>query len=161
MLCVGIDPGMSGAVVFLFEDGGISMYDMPVQKIGKRTMYVIPSMVHLFKSVGGNVVVGLEKVHAMPKQGVVSMWSMGFGSGLWEGILSALDIPYVLIAPQKWKKVLLSDMPKDKAASIVVARKLFPKETFPRKKDHNRADALLIAEYVRRTQRNSYSDLND
>jgi crossover junction endodeoxyribonuclease RuvC len=99
-------------------------------------------------------VVGLEEVHAMPGQGVTSMFSMGKGSGLWEGIITALGMPLVRIPPQRWKKEMLADgRGKDKQASIVRALELFPEAAshMARKKDEGRAEAILIAEYLRRT----------
>jgi crossover junction endodeoxyribonuclease RuvC len=98
----------------------------------------------------------LEAVHSMPKQGVASSFSFGRGLGIWEGILSALAVPYVKVAPQTWKKVMMADAPHDnKDASRIIASRLFPQMEgyFTRKKDHNRAEALLMAEYGRRLKR--------
>lgn len=99
----------------------------------------------------GYLKVGLESVHAMPMQGVTSMFSMGRGLGIWQGLLAAFEIPYTMITPQRWKKTLMDGMPKGKESSIVRAKQLFPGAELTLKKHHNRADALLIAEYLRRS----------
>jgi crossover junction endodeoxyribonuclease RuvC len=128
-------------------------------KVGKKNDYLIAKMVEFLSYWNADdAIVGLEKVHAMPKQGVTSMWSMGRGTGIWEGILYALRLRFVMIPPQRWKKVLLDGMPKDKGASIVVVKRLFPEVNLFLKKHHNKADALLIAEYLRRTYRLNWED---
>ncbi len=87
----------------------------------------------------------------MPGQGVVSMFSMGYGYGLLLGVIVALEIPYTLVAPQTWKKAMLFDMPaRDKAASLARAKQLFPTMSGEIGKHHGKAEALLIAEYGKR-----------
>jgi crossover junction endodeoxyribonuclease RuvC len=100
------------------------------------------------------LLVVIEKVGAMPKQGVASVFTFGYGFGVWIGALAALEIPYQLVTPQAWKKLLMAGEPKEKDASRVVARRMWPSQTeesLSRKKDHGRADAALLAEYGRRT----------
>jgi crossover junction endodeoxyribonuclease RuvC len=82
------------------------------------------------------------------------MFTMGRGLGTWEGVLAGLGIPYELVTPQRWKKALMDGMGKDKDASRLQAIRLFPAIAgqLARKKDDGRADALLIAEYGRRTR---------
>ena len=85
--------------------------------------------------------------------GVTSAFSFGQGYGVWLGILSALEIPHTLVTPQAWKKSMMPGEPKDKDASRVVCKRLFPvqvDEWLSRKKDHGRADSILLAEYGRR-----------
>jgi len=98
-----------------------------------------------------SMVCALEKVHAMPGQGVTSMFSFGEGYGVWQGILAGLQIPFDLVAPQTWKKHTMRDCSKEKGASMVKALQLYPQADIRLKKHHGRADALLIAEYLRRT----------
>jgi crossover junction endodeoxyribonuclease RuvC len=103
----------------------------------------------------GPLTVGLELVHAMPGQGVTSMFSMGRGVGIWEGILAGLRIPFDTVTPQAWKKLLLGKgAGDDKNASILRAQALIPgaAEYLSRAKDDGRAEAMLIAEYFRRTR---------
>lgn len=94
----------------------------------------------------------LEQVHSMPKQGVASSFNFGRGFGLWEGLLAGMRFPYTLVSPQRWKKAMLADMAKDKGASVLRAKQLFPNcvEQLKLVKDHNKAEALLLAEYGRR-----------
>lgn len=162
-LYVGIDPGLHGAVAVLRDNEYIGVWDTPttIVKRGKKkhTVYLPASMVAVLNKIanafGSSLTVGLEEVHAMPGQGVTSMFSMGKGSGLWEGIITALGMSLVRIPPQRWKKEMLADgKGKDKQASIVRALELFPEAApqLARKRDEGRAEAILIAEYLRRTK---------
>ena len=95
--------------------------------------------------------VAIERVHSMPKQGVASSFKFGMGFGIWLGILAALRLPHELVTPQAWKKLMLAGMPKEKDASRQRAMQLFPDVDLSLKRHHGRADALLIAEWLRRT----------
>ena len=101
---------------------------------------------------GRHLHVYIERAQAMPKQGVTSMFNYGKGFGLWLGLLIGIGFPYTLVSPRRWKASMLSDMPKDKGASILRAKQLFPASAreLTRVKDHNRAEALLIAAYGQR-----------
>ena len=173
---VGIDPGMQGAVAALDDDGFLGVWDTPTLTISKgktkkgnakhQHKYAAAQMVDILEGARFNhtalgmrtgtpspCVIGLELVHSMPGQGATSMFSMGRGTGLWEGIIAALRLPSQQVTPQAWKKMLMGgETGKTKQASIVVAQRLFPKASafLSRKKDDGRADAILIAEYVRR-----------
>jgi crossover junction endodeoxyribonuclease RuvC len=94
----------------------------------------------------------IEQVHAMPGQGVRSMFSMGYGLGAWDAILAACQIPTERVPPQRWKRALLQDMGRDKDASRLRALQLYPDlgEFLRLKKSHGRAEALLLATYGRR-----------
>lgn len=155
---IGIDPGLDGALAAIESDGHVLLVeDTPTVSVkkgkGKKRVYIDGSMVQtLSKLSGGRLIrmVGIENVHARPKQGVTSMFSMGYGFGLWSGILSALGIPYERIEPVSWKRAIGGLVGEDKGQSIIVARRLFPTASLDRKKDHGRADSLLIAECMRR-----------
>lgn len=156
---IGIDPGLDGAVAIINGDGEATVYDTPTTKIksGKKNknMYVESLMADILRQYEVyKVEVTLEKAQSMPKQGVASTFSTGEGYGLWRGILAALQIPYTIITSQKWKKEMMGGMGKEKSASCYRAQQLFPSvELFGPKggaKD-GRGDALLIAEYGRRT----------
>lgn len=168
MVFIGIDPGLEGAIAYVDGDEvpivKARVFDMPVIKIGKRHDYVVPNLVSFFidPSKGiledegmpfTDVLVGIEALHAMPKNGSLGNFSMGRSSGVFEGIFAALHIPFQKIPPQRWKKVMLDGLPKEKGSSVVVAKRLFPGVDLSLKKHHGRADALLIAEYLRRTCR--------
>ena len=112
----GIDPGLQGAIAFLNSKGKLmSIEDIPTiaVKKGKSTkmQYLIPALAQIFRlrarPGAKDLFVALEFVHAMPEQGVTSMFRMGRGVGIIEGILAALEIPYCTVAPQTWKRALI------------------------------------------------------
>lgn len=155
---IGIDPGFTGAVAVISAVGAlVALYDTPVtqvvfQKSGKlrtRAEFVTPAMVEIFQRYGAIRDVALELITARSGQGVTSMFRFGHGFGLWEGILTALDIKYTRILPTAWKQQF-DLINKEKDASRIVAMKLFPAAELKLKKHHGRADALCIAEFARR-----------
>lgn len=143
---IGIDPGKSGGIAYIDTECGISGTEP----------YSDKALIDLCSSEsrkGQNVMCCLEKVGAMPGQGVVSMFSFGQSVGYIKGVLESFRIPYQEITPQKWKKEF--GLNSDKAASAEVCRKLFPNVSLlatPQcKKPHDgMAEALLMAEYARR-----------
>ena len=95
----------------------------------------------------------LERVGAMPGQGVTSMFSFGENFGFIRGLLEAYEIPYQLIRPQTWKKEF--SLNSDKNTSVSVCRKLFPNVSLlptarSRKDNDNLAEAILMACYAKR-----------
>ena len=145
-LFIGIDPGKKGGIACIDTESGFC-YTEP---------YSDKALIDLCDSEsrkGQNVVCCLEKVGAMPGQGVVSMFSFGQSVGYIKGVLESFRIPYQEITPQKWKKEF--GLNSEKAASAEVCRKLFPNVSLlatPRcKKPHDgMTEALLMAEYARR-----------
>ena len=156
MIYVGIDPGLSGAVAFIYEDGSVSVHDTPVIKVEKngknRNVYLAATMCDILK-IQGDKHVALEKVGPMPGNGAAAMFSMGHGLGLWEGLIVASGIPLTYVIPQAWKKMFGLD--RDKNKSILKAKQLFPTADITLKKHDGRAEALLMAEYLRRTLHSS------
>lgn len=165
MRYIGIDPGISGAVAALHLKRGelldVLLVDTPSFKVGKKNEYDAHSMARIINiflneesmaqhDVGCHFII--ESVHSMPNQGVASTFQFGKGFGMWLGILAALGCEYTLVSPQSWKKVMLADMPKEKDAGRLRAMQLFPSaaDRLSRAKDDGRADALLMAEYLRR-----------
>lgn len=151
---LGIDPGLDGAIAYVAGDGEAHVWDTPTGPgpKGKR-VYLVQRMVDRIAQLKHLVVIaGLEKVHAMPGQGVASMWKMGYGVGVWVGILAALGIIRQEVAPQTWQKVMVPDRSLGKESHRLQAVALFPSAAsqLTRKKDHGRADALLIAGYLQR-----------
>lgn len=156
---IGIDPGLMGAAACIDSDGRvIRLADTPVLTINKNSSVrhepdrnamaqIIKDMIVVAR---GNVHVAIERVHSMPDQGAASGFSFGMGYGIWLGILAAFALPTDLIPPQRWKKVMMDGMGKEKDASRIRAKELFPDADLALKKHHGRADALLIAEYRRR-----------
>jgi len=164
IIFIGIDVGLTGAVAAIPDHTGwpVKIHDTPTLMIasGRKNKrdYMIPEMVRILNSyydpncnVYAHVVI--ESVHAMPKQGVSSTFSFGRGLGIWEGVLSALGIPYEFVTPQRWKKEMMGGMGKDKSASRLRAMQLFPQlsDQLNLKKHDGRAEALLLAELCRRT----------
>jgi len=150
---LGIDVGKTGAIALIRNDGMIDIQDCPVIKVGKKYETDTVAMANLVKELTqgcGNLFCVIEKVNAMPNQGVVSMFSFGTNYGLWLGILSALAIPHQLISPQRWKKEF--GLSSDKEASIILAKKLYPSSAklINLKKHDGRAEALLLADYGKR-----------
>lgn len=147
---IGIDPGLSGAIAII-SSSGIRFFDCPTIKVNGKTKPNPTLMASELKSwASPNSIVIIENVHAMPGQGVSSMFSFGMGYGVWLGIVAALSIPLEFVSPQCWKKYY--GLGTDKESSRVTALQLFPNEAdnLKLKKHHGRAEALLLAEYLRR-----------
>ena len=145
MIYIGIDPGKSGAMAMIGEDG---ITVLPVSE----TTY-LAHLRALSQPSRENARVCLEHVSAMPGQGVTSMFNFGKGFGWILGALDAFGLSYELVRPQKWKKEF--SITADKNTSIAVCRRLFPGVSLLRsdrcRKDHDgMAEALLMAEYARR-----------
>lgn len=152
---IGIDPGLDGAIAAIRETGGAVVFDVKTLKIGAtKRDYDIPSMVTCLMELshGYEAIVALELVHAFPGQGVTSTCCLCRGLGIWQGILGTLQLPTVMVSPQRWKSAMMDGQPKEKQASILTAVRLFPQlaEELTRKKDHNRSDALLMAAWLKR-----------
>lgn len=143
-IIIGIDPGKTGAIAILHDDKLISVEKCPIVGDSKKNDYDHYEMANIIKRIPEPIVY-IEKVGAMPKQGVTSMFNFGKGYGMWYGICAALNIPMKLVTPQQWKKVMLKDTDKSKAAAILAAKQIFPLATI--KNNHNLAEAILIARY--------------
>lgn len=143
-LFIGIDPGKSGGIAVINTEDKSSW---TVAYSDEKLLQI------LSRATKHSAICCLEKVGAMPGQGVVSMFNFGKAYGYIKGVLEAFNIPYQEITPQKWKKEF--GLSSDKAASVEVCRRLFPDVELlatPRcKKPHDgMAEALLMAEYARR-----------
>ena len=145
MIYIGIDPGKTGAMAYITNDGLVNvipfdedLYKFTLNGLGRQDEPVICA---------------LEHVNAMPGQGVTSMFNFGMNFGWIRGVLEANHIPYELIRPQKWKKEF--SITQDKNQSIAVCKRLFPDVSLLRtekcrKDDDGLAEAILLAEYARR-----------
>ena len=147
MQIVGIDPGITGAVA-LWDDSvrALQVWDMPVLKVRGKSVLNEPELVHILTFMTTVDHVYVELVHAMPKQGTVSMFSFGMSYGIVKGILAALDLPVTYVTPQSWQKHM--QVPKGgKDASRFRALQLLPRyaAAFQRVRDNGRSDAALIA----------------
>ena len=159
MLIIGIDPGISGSICF-FEDGRIlEVVEMPTMIEGKKNKrQVNGSQIYneILKKINNtkkdNVRVVIEQVSAMPGQGVTSMFNFGQSFGILKGICSAMQLPIYFVRPAKWKKYFgLINSEKD--ASRTRAIEMFPyfSSQLSKKKDSNKADAILIASFYHET----------
>jgi crossover junction endodeoxyribonuclease RuvC len=147
MIFIGVDVGMSGAIAGVDHTGEfVFAEEMPVFAEGKTTAVDAVAVSQLLSD-KGPLLAAVEKVGAMPNQGVVSMFNFGKSYGTVLGVLGAMQIPITDVTPQLWKKHY-GLIGKDKDAGRGVAIKLFPKASLARKKDHGKADALLIARWL-------------
>ena len=148
----GIDPGLSGAIAFFTPDKGLLIvHDMPTVEVtrnGKKKNEINAyALASLFPVVATDEAV-LERVGAMPGQGVTSVFSFGRSVGIVEGVLAALSISVTIVSPQAWQKA--AGVRGGKDGSRLRASELFPNYAalFSRKKDDGRADAALMAWYA-------------
>ncbi len=119
MRYVGIDPGLSGAIAVLFDDDRQPLWHpMPTVRSGKkRAIDGALARDWIFDPMESSLV-AIEKVGAMPGQGVTSCFSFGAGWGKIQGVCDGLRLPYVMVAPQTWKKKILDGLGHDKTATI-------------------------------------------
>ena len=158
MKIIGIDPGLSGAIAILENNKVLSIFEIPVMSEGKKNKRQLNSaqLVKLLKdniSKNEEVSVVVEQVNAMPGQGVTSMFNFGQSFGVIKGICAALSLPIHFVRPTKWKKHFnLIKTNKDASRTKVI--EVYPEisSKLHRKKDSNRADAILIALYFNETQ---------
>ena len=163
MRIFGIDPGLSGAIAVLENEVVLDIIDLPVMAEGKKnkrqlnsaqlSQYMSKNVENIHKT---SVVV--EQVNAMPGQGVTSMFNFGQTFGAIKGISATLKLPIFFVRPSKWKKHFdLINSSKD--ASRTKAIEMYPliSDQLAKKKDVNKADAILIARYFN----DSKSKFND
>lgn len=147
MRVIGIDPGASGALVLLDNGQPIEWTTMPVTKVGSSTRVNAAALTDWIAS-GCCDHVYVEAVHAMPGQGVTSMFNFGHSCGTIMGVLGALGLPHTFVTPQKWKKAS-GLIGTDKDASRARALQLWPKwrDLDKKAKGQALADAALIAKH--------------
>jgi len=159
MLIIGIDPGISGAICF-FEDGKVQeIIDMPTMAEGKKNKRQVngPQIyneisLRVNKLQKKEIIIVIEQVSAMPGQGVTSMFNFGQSFGVLKGICSAMQLSMYFVRPAKWKKYFgLIKTEKDASRTKVI--EIFPyiSSQLSRKKDSNKADAILIASFFYNT----------
>jgi len=140
MLIIGIDPGVSGAIAVLDSKGELA------PKWHKLSETECDAGNFLWEDYPKETFAYIERVHAMPKQGVSSVFKFGQSYGFLRGLLIGLGIPFEEVTPQKWQKAMGCMSKGDKNVTKAKAQQLFPGV----KVTHAIADALLIAEYGRR-----------
>jgi|TARA_B000000441_G_C21551304_1_gene237405 crossover junction endodeoxyribonuclease RuvC len=159
MLIIGIDPGISGSICF-FEDGKITdVIEMPTMTEGKKNKKQVNGsqiyneiLKRTNKFQKKDIRVIVEQVSAMPGQGVTSMFNFGQSFGILKGICSAMQLPIYFVRPAKWKKYF-NLINSEKDASRTRAIEIFPyfSSQLSKKKDANKADAILIASFYYET----------
>ena len=159
MLIIGIDPGISGSICF-FEDGKITdVIEMPTMTEGKKNKKQVNGsqiyneiLKRTNKFQKKDIRVIVEQVSAMPGQGVTSMFNFGQSFGILKGICSAMQLPIYFVRPAKWKKYF-NLINSEKDASRARAIEIFPyfSSQLSKKKDANKADAILIASFYYET----------
>lgn len=138
----GIDPGQSGGYAVLREDSSI------VHTENFSSFKYHNSQI---ASLDGDVLFLLEKVHAMPRQGVSSMFTFGSNFGGWKALLEISELPYILVPPQTWQKYILGAFPKgeskNRAFDYVTRR--YPTLNLKKSKDSGIVDAICMALYLK------------
>ena len=162
MLIIGIDPGISGSICFLENGKILDVIEMPVMTDGKKNKKQVNGsqiyneiLKRIDKDVTSNTRVVIEHVTAMPGQGVTSMFNFGQSFGVLKGIFSAMQIPMDFISPVKWKKYYnLINTQKDSSRTKAIEFFPYISSKLSRKKDANKADAILIASFYYQNQKN-------
>ena len=149
MMYLGVDPGFTGAWGLIDHNGKYqSCGDML-----NNEKHILSRMVWAEMSQAvdrQDLEIIIESVHSMPGQGVSSSFKFGMAYGSAISIVERFNCPWHMVTPQKWKKALKLDSDKNK--SLELARELWPTAPLSRKKDNGRAEALLMAEFLRREQ---------
>ena len=159
MLVIGIDPGISGSICFFQNGKIIDVVEMPTMIEGKKNKRQVNGS-QIFNEISErikkidkkDIKVIIEQVSAMPGQGVTSMFNFGQSFGILKGICAAMQLPMYFVRPAKWKKYF-SLINTEKDASRTRAIEIFPyfSSQLSRKKDSNKADAILIASFYYET----------
>ena len=162
MLIIGIDPGISGSICFFLDRKIMDVVEMPTMTEGKKNKKQVNGS-QIFNEISfriktyekKNIKVVIEQVSAMPGQGVTSMFNFGQSFGILKGICSAMQLPIYFVRPAKWKKYF-NLINSEKDASRTRAIEIFPyfSSNLSKKKDSNKADAILLASYFNETYKN-------
>lgn len=156
MRTVGIDPGLNGGITLYDNENpswSVTSFVMPTFKAGTKSHIDAGGVSRILKLFNPDRVV-IEKVGAMPGQGVTSMFSFGYGAGMLEGIVTALGYPLSFVTPQAWMKAVLKGLPKTGAkSSVVFCARMFPgidwRGTDRSRKPHDgKTDSCCIAMYL-------------
>ena len=160
MIIFGIDPGVSGAICVLKKGQVVKLYEMPTMIDGKKNKKQVngsqvSNIIKEWKKDNKETIVVVEHVNAMPGQGVTSMFNFGQSFGILKGICSAMQLPIYFVRPAKWKKYF-NLINSEKDASRTRAIEIFPyfSSNLSKKKDSNKADAILLASYFHETYKN-------
>jgi crossover junction endodeoxyribonuclease RuvC len=151
MKTIGIDPGLSGAIVIIENRMPIEWMAMPTMKTGSSNRVNASALgafirPHLYSD--SKIHAYVELVASMPKQGVASMFSFGHSAGVIQGVLGAFEIPVYMVTPSSWKK-RAGLLGTEKDATRVKAIQMWPnwRDLDKKGKGQALADAALIAVY--------------
>ena len=142
---VGIDPGLDGALA-LIGDGFLAVQDMPTAGTGRQRTVAAAILGAVLRDWQPSYA-AVERVHSMPKQGVSSSFKFGQSLGVIEGCLGALDIPVRYVSPAHWKRYFRLGSDKEAARKMALERWPHFADRLCRKKDHGRAEAMLIGQF--------------
>jgi len=152
VMVIGIDPGLKGGICIAWPVGKWNVFPMPITGSG-LDLNQIKSIITP-KGVKSAKLVVIEKVHNMPREGGSSSFKFGDGFGSLKGLCVGVGLPFVLVMPQAWKRVILAgyDWKGNKDASIVYIKQKYPRLSLRptgrcRKDSHGLADAACLAEY--------------
>ena len=152
MIFIGIDPGGTGAIALMLPDR-IELHDMPVVVVKKKPQLDFANLGRILRDAQqhGPCTALVERVGSMPGQGLSSTFKFGMAYGGVIAALATLEIPHDLVTPPTWKRGFRL-VGEDKEASRQRALELFPQLAgeLKLKKHHGRAEALLLAEFLRR-----------
>lgn len=152
MIYIGIDPGKSGGIAIISELHLEAVTPMIIA--GKDIdLWATAEWVDRYTFEDEHAICYIEKVSAMPKQGVTSMFNFGFSTGAMHGVIAALGIPRYLVTPQTWKNKILTGTKKDKNAAVDWCRRAYPDVSLlatekSRKSHSGMAEAICIARYA-------------
>lgn len=146
---LGIDPGKTGALAFYLHTAGVpelEVVDVPLAG-GEIDDAALAALIRTRLTARWISHCFIERASAGPAGGRVSMFNYGSTYGVLRGVVAACGIPMTRVTPQSWKKAL--QVQADKDAARARASQLLPAFTaiWARVKDHNRAEAALIALY--------------
>jgi crossover junction endodeoxyribonuclease RuvC len=156
---LGVDPGLNGALGIVDNTGRALVFDAPIlhtKAKGKnakvKRQYQLVQIVRLIRPycMPAPSIAVIEQVGSRPEQGVTSMFTMGYGVGIWEMAFTFAGIPLTRISPVKWKNLVLQGVGHDKEAAVLRCQQLYPHIDLNGPhggiKD-GRADALMLATY--------------
>lgn len=148
MICLGVDPGLVSGAWATIDHHGDYRSCGSIPHVDRR-IDVQQWRRDLLQAVGPeDCVVALESVHSMPGQGVASTFAFGRAVGAIQAVLDLLPWPITMAEPRTWKRQM--DVTSDKATSLAASRRAWPSAPLKRQKDHGVAEALLLAEWLRR-----------
>jgi crossover junction endodeoxyribonuclease RuvC len=169
MIVLGIDPGLTGAIAIIGHRAELlhPVADMPVMQRGAGNASVkhqvnaaaLAELLHdwLAGFDMNEIRIFIEEAQSMPAvrrgrggaikivQGGASIFSVGLTAGIIEGVVAARRYPHELVRPNVWKKAMKLTATKEQSRAF--ASRLYPEASLHRMKDHNRAEALLLAKY--------------